>query len=115
MSFIVWLPVLETLEFAEIRMGKLPADMTITPLKKHEPLEPLDSNLQTLSLAFRDKSKVNVRVAAAKYLLMRLPNLTTLSAVGFSAKPLLDFARDYSRFYPHLENAESVFRSQRQR
>ncbi|KAJ2791816.1 hypothetical protein H4R21_006257, partial [Coemansia helicoidea] len=109
-SFVARLQHLETLDFAGIRVDKLPADMSIAPSDAHEPLEPLNTSLQKLTLRFDNRSKSLDAVAAAKYLLMRLPNLTLFSVAGVPVKPVHDFAREYSQFYPHLKNAESVFR-----
>ncbi|KAJ2799909.1 hypothetical protein H4R21_003384 [Coemansia helicoidea] len=111
-SYIRQLPFLETVEFAEVGMLSLPADMSIAPLRKHEPLEPLNTNLRKLTLRFEGRSKARDTAAVVQYLLMRLPNLTMFCVWDVSVQPVLDFARKYSRFYPHLKNAESVFRNQ---
>ncbi|KAJ2789225.1 hypothetical protein H4R21_006796, partial [Coemansia helicoidea] len=106
-SFVERLQFLETLVFADIRMRQLPAEMSVTPLDKREPLEPLNSSLQTLSLVFDGRSKAHDTVAVTQYLLMRLPNLIMLSVPGVPVQPVLGFAREYSRFYSHLKHAES--------
>ncbi|KAJ2803786.1 hypothetical protein H4R21_001899 [Coemansia helicoidea] len=103
---------MHSLEFAYLTIGELPAEVTITPLDKHETVEPLNTSLQTLSLRFDCSGKACDTVA--QYLLMRLPNLVVFSAPDVSTETVLNFAREYSRFYPHLNNAESVFRDQRQ-
>ncbi|KAJ2804494.1 hypothetical protein H4R21_001625, partial [Coemansia helicoidea] len=70
---------------------------------------PFNATLQQLTLKFDGMTQASKKVAFAKYLLMRLPKLVAFSAPGVSVPPVLDFARKYSRFYPHLENAQKVF------
>ncbi|KAJ2802676.1 hypothetical protein H4R21_002327 [Coemansia helicoidea] len=109
MSFVVRLPFLQALGFVEVMVEELPEDMSIAPPDAHERLEPLNVSLQRLSIEFHYTCKAREMAAVAKYLLMRLPNLTIFSAPDVSAQTVLDFAREYLPFYPHLKNAESVF------
>ncbi|KAJ2713374.1 hypothetical protein H4R19_002284 [Coemansia spiralis] len=98
-------PLLKVLSVNDLMMDDIQTDFTIPACAEHEPVTPLDTQIRKLVIMGDQEDELQEQVTQiVKYLLLKIPTLTSLFSLPVIPKQIRDFVDEYAQWYPHLAN-----------
>ncbi|KAJ1722299.1 hypothetical protein LPJ61_005944 [Coemansia biformis] len=95
--------------FKNLMQGTMQSDISIPASKEHEPVTPLSTTITSLDLYLTGYRKLKEAVPLVKYVLLKIPTLTSFLVTQIGKRPILGFVDEYSQWYPHLANVKLKF------
>ncbi|KAJ2806045.1 hypothetical protein H4R21_001032 [Coemansia helicoidea] len=107
LAFIERLPNLAKLSLYGLDVSEIQADMSIPDADHNTLVEPIHASLSQLIIyGHRMRHYPDKAVAVAKYMLLRVPTLTTLIAIYTPKTPVLNFVDAYAPRHPNLSSVQ---------
>ncbi|KAJ2713741.1 hypothetical protein H4R19_002095 [Coemansia spiralis] len=90
-----------------LNLADTQTDFSIPECTEHEPMTPLDTQIKYLALLCTEQDELpGLALSMLKYLLLRIPTLTSVTTAIVSREQILAFIDEYIQWYPHLASIE---------